>query len=91
MSLGRSPEVDDAMTVSVLAAASISAKTVRLVSSRSGTLSWMKSAPSTASAMLVASRNSPRAGRVSPNRRAKARSALSSTSRALRPVSGSGS
>ena len=91
MSLGSSPEVEDPMTTSGAAAASTSARTARLRSSRSGTLSWMNSAPSTASSTLGAIRSAPRAGRASPKRRAKMCSALSRTSFALRSVSGSGS
>jgi hypothetical protein len=54
MSLGLMPEVEEPTIASAAAWASISASTACLSSSRSGTLSWISVAPSTASEMLAA-------------------------------------
>ena len=50
--LGRRPEVEEAMTASGGAARLAAARRGRFTSSRSGTLSWTKPAPATASSRL---------------------------------------
>ena len=62
------------------AAASIARSTSRLSSSRSGTLSCTKSAPSTAASIEAAKVSRPRGGSGAPTRRVKARSAFATTS-----------
>ena len=51
--LGRSPEVEEAMIASAGAARLAQARRGRFTSSHSGTLSWTKAAPSTASSTLA--------------------------------------
>jgi hypothetical protein len=90
-SVGSRPEVDEPISASAGAWRSISASSFCFSSSRSGALSWMKSAPSTASSRLLAKRSAPAAPRGALVKREKARSASARTSPIFRSASGSGS
>src|SRR5581483_3158816 len=87
---GNSPEVDVQTSAAAGAAASISARIRRFSSSRSGTLSWITSAPATASSIEAAKDTEPRRLDASVSRD-HARSALASTSPTSRSASGAGS
>ena len=63
MSEGFIPEVEEPTMALAGACVSISASTLCFRSSRSGTLSWMKSASATASAMVLAKVSLPSLGR----------------------------
>src|SRR5437773_6156541 len=88
---GSRPDVEEAKTTSGPPAPAHRATQSRVRSSRSGALSWTKSAPSTASPTLRTNSNRPSRGSGIRVSRPHALRALSSISRTLRADSGSGS
>src|SRR3954449_2458845 len=89
--VGRSPEVEEAITVSGAAARLAAASSARLSCSRSGALSCTNAAPVTASSGVATWVRTPSGGSGTWVSRAYARRALASTSPTARGASGAGS
>ncbi len=88
---GSNPEVDEANTASGAAARLAWANSLRFKSSRSGALSWTKSAPSTAASGVRTITSCPSVGSGIRVSACQARRAFASMRRTLRSASGSGS
>ena len=89
--VGRSPEVDDAISTAGSAAAHTSASSDCFSSRRSGALSWTSWTPRAASAAVATTVSAPSSGSGTADSRVSARRAFSSISPSLRSDSGSGS